>query len=1669
MKKLFTMLAMIFITMQITAQPLTGIKTIPGSYATIQAAITALNTNGVGTGGVIFNVTAGHTETFTTPTAGLITATGTSANTIVFQKSGAGANPLVTAATPGTGTMDYVFCVLGTDYITFDGISIQENAANTTTTQQMEWGYAVLKASDTDGSQNITIKNCGISLNQTNTATYGIYSNNHTNVLTTQLVIATAGGTNSNNKFFGNTFTNVYGGIYLYGRADALPYTYYDQGNEIGKDGANTFTSYGGGSATAYGIYAIYQNDFKIANNNFLGTIANTTGAAYAIYLSTMVNSNLDIYNNTITQVYNGTGAFYGIYSLAGASGTSNITNIYNNVVTACTSPNATSGAWYGIYMYGGMTANFYNNSVTNNIHGSATATATGSNYGMYFYSSPTNAGTMNVYGNTLSGNARIQSAIGSGTGYHFYLSGGNGTMNAYNNIVDNQTLGSSGTQYIVYILHSGAKNFYNNTITNILNSNGGTIYGIYNGNGAGNALFYNNKIQNINGNATGSIVYGIYQSSGANIYYYNNFISELKAPLATANPAIYGAYLSGGTALGMYNNTIYLNATSTGASFGTCGIYASTTPALELRNNIVVNNSTPGATGRTVAYQRSSTTLTTYASTSNNNDFLAGTPSATNLIYYDGTNSDQTIAAYKSRVAPRDAASVTENPPFGNVTTIPYNLHLQTTIATQCESGGARVTTPIAITTDIDNQIRQGETGYTGTGVAPDIGADEFNGILLDLNPPSISYIPFLNTASTSARMLTATIIDASGVPTIGTGRPVLYWRIGTGSWNNIAGTSIGGGQYTFNFGAGVVLGNVVQYYIVAQDNYSTPNVGVSPSLGAAGFSFNPPAVATPPTTPNSYTIVGTICGTFNVGTGQTYPTLTAAINDLNNKEMSCAVTFVLTDATYSTAETFPLIINANSGSSATNTLTIKTGPANNATISGAAPASPLIRILNPNTIIDGANTAGGTTRNLTITNTSTTTPQVINIASNGALAINNVTVKNCIAINGVNSSSAIVVNDLAGTAGLFTNITIQNNSIQTAYIALYILATSTTGNGSVLITQNDFNTSGANSVRLCAIYVQGSDGAIVSNNNIGNMANTIDASNLTGIWFATGTINSTILNNTISTLSGTSTAPRGIAVSSAFTNSNITITGNNINTLTTSSSTQPYGIYVFSTTTGVSVTRNSVSGLLNSNTGGYGARAIYVATALAASNIDIANNLVWDVVCTGDASQTYWGIGIGIDGTTGGVNVYHNSVNLYGTYAGYSSGTITAAFYSGTGSTALNVRDNIFVNSYDNTTSTTDVAYSIYCATGNTAFTSINYNDYFVSGTPGVLGYLSSNITTLAAWKTATAQDINSQNLNPSFVSDINLTPTNVSLDNLGTYLTAYPKDFNNVNRTNPPDMGAIEFGTNPAVTTLAASAITTTTAALNGSVNANTLVVNTFFDYGLTTSYGTSVAATPASVTGTTTTAISTPLTGLAASTTYNFRARGVTAGGVHVYGNNFTFTTTGPPPTVVTSAASAITGAGATLNGTVNANGVSTVVTFDYGLTTAYGSSATATQSPVSGTTVTPVSAPITGLAPNTLYNFRAKGVNINGTTNGSNLTFTTAAIPATVTTMAANNILTTSATLNGTVNANNASTVVTFAWGLSPTTLINIATATPSPVTGTSVTGVTANLTGLTTI
>jgi len=168
-----------------------------------------------------------------------------------------------------------------------------------------------------------------------------------------------------------------------------------------------------------------------------------------------------------------------------------------------------------------------------------------------------------------------------------------------------------------------------------------------------------------------------------------------------------------------------------------------------------------------------------------------------------------------------------------------------------------------------------------------------------------------------------------------------------------------------------------------------------------------------------------------------------------------------------------------------------------------------------------------------------------------------------------------------------------------------------------------------------------------------------------------------------------------------------------------------------------------------------------------------------------------------------------------------------------------------------------------------------------------------------------------------------------------------------------------------------------------------------------------------------------------------------------------------------PTATTDATSGVSSSGATLNGTVNAQNDSTDVEFEYGLDTGYGTNVDADQSPVTGTSDTAVSKAITSLSPNTTYHYRVVAENSQGITNGLDRTFTTDPAAPTATTDAASAVTASGATLNGTVNANNDSTFVTFEYGLD-TSYGTTSKATPNTVTGSTDTAVSLTLSGLST-
>lgn len=93
-------------------------------------------------------------------------------------------------------------------------------------------------------------------------------------------------------------------------------------------------------------------------------------------------------------------------------------------------------------------------------------------------------------------------------------------------------------------------------------------------------------------------------------------------------------------------------------------------------------------------------------------------------------------------------------------------------------------------------------------------------------------------------------------------------------------------------------------------------------------------------------------------------------------------------------------------------------------------------------------------------------------------------------------------------------------------------------------------------------------------------------------------------------------------------------------------------------------------------------------------------------------------------------------------------------------------------------------------------------------------------------------------------------------------------------------------------------------------------------------------------------------------------------------------------------VTTGAASAVAVTSAELNGVVNPSGLATTAIFEYGLTTAYGSSAAVTLLPANGTVHQQVSVVLSGLAAETTYHYRLVASNSSNPDPGVDKSFTT---------------------------------------------------------------------------
>jgi hypothetical protein len=1287
---------------------LSGIKTVGGvspDYATISAAITALNTNGVAFGGVTFNIAAGHTETASNLT--VTTTTGADTSPIVFQKSGAGANPIITAA-PGTSTsVDGIIKIAGTDYITFDGIDLLDPTTNTTTTTRIEWGYAILKGSATNGSQHVTIKNATVTLQKAYTSTKAIYLGNHLTTSTSALTVTSQSGTNSYIDIYRNTLTNCYTGIYTAGSTNA---TYYDDSLRLGTYGPNVITNFGGTSTIAYGIYVQYFKYVEIMNDTINGG-ASTTRDLNGIFVTTGTNSNALIKNNTISLSF--TPSSYDLYGINYSAGVaSNTVVIDGNTIKNCSISGSISD-YFGIWVSTLAATTISNNTLTANT-GSASI---GDFHQIYSALAPA---VLNIFGNTIQGNTPTPGTGGASYGINI-----TGAGNIYNNIISGNTnSGSNGTYYPIYA-PAGGTIYGNQIFNNIGGSSSSACYGIYTlggpatiykntiyGNstagsgvvqgitlaGTTNVTYevFQNKIYGLTSTNNSSVVSGIAQTGLSSATIDNNLIGLLTSGASTTTTnGINGINISSsstGTVSNIYHNNIYLNATTTG---GTNCVLLNTAASATVANNILVNLSAVGtsATRAACALKRTSTTFTTYMSGSDNNLlFVGAVPAAYKYVYSDGSNSHQFLSQYQAYAINQDQASISQNISFASLVGSAPNF-LQPQDTTYTESSGKLIPG-----LQRDYVTLNPRSGYplagqvNGGGLAPDMGAYEADHLFIDISPPSINFTTFTKSlAGTTKTLDNVSCSDPSGVSANFGSTPRLYYKKSTDAnvlapvnnassngWKYVETSNSSNPfsfviDYTLLYLTGAVAdGDIIQYFIVAQDNAPTVHVGSKgAALATTASSVALTSAQFPVTTGYSYTIKASgMPSSVSVGVGGTYPSFTlpgGLFEAINNGIVTNDVTVnVLSDIN---GETGAIALNKFSeegpGAGAF-TITIQPMYASMYTITGTNTTAGLIRFTDVSRVtVDGS--YFGTGRYLTFINKAVSgTNAVFQLSgSSPTLGCNTVAVKNCVlwtdtayssGNNGIVIGGAAIGTSTGTQQGVNNrNITISGNMISRAYNGILVNGLAAIPSNNISILNNEIgHDSSTKYIGTNGIFLRGVTNSNVSGNKVYNIINPL-SNVLSGINCDQDVTYTSVSGNKISNIINTANASVAVygLYSKTATNNNLLISNNAISRIigqgaSTDITTGPVGIY-FNNGDNSKILNNSVvmsGNRLDNTVGGAYSACLYVRNTVA--NLNVSNNVFKNVM----TSSNTIGVGSNFAIVTGSTNVNQFAVlnnNLY------------------------------------------------------------------------------------------------------------------------------------------------------------------------------------------------------------------------------------------------------------------------------------------------------------------------------------------------------------------------------------------------------------------------------------
>jgi alpha-tubulin suppressor-like RCC1 family protein len=189
--------------------------------------------------------------------------------------------------------------------------------------------------------------------------------------------------------------------------------------------------------------------------------------------------------------------------------------------------------------------------------------------------------------------------------------------------------------------------------------------------------------------------------------------------------------------------------------------------------------------------------------------------------------------------------------------------------------------------------------------------------------------------------------------------------------------------------------------------------------------------------------------------------------------------------------------------------------------------------------------------------------------------------------------------------------------------------------------------------------------------------------------------------------------------------------------------------------------------------------------------------------------------------------------------------------------------------------------------------------------------------------------------------------------------------------------------------------ASSVSRSAEVLTATVNpGDEEVVGCLFEYGATTSYGSTAACVPSTISGTGPVAIASTIERLQSGSTYHYRIVVTTLNDV-VDGSDGSFRTINVPA-ISDRAPSGVGEVSATLNATVDPEGATdTTCTFEFGPTTAYGTRVPCDPEPGSGLSPVAVTGAVTGLTPNTTYHYKIVATNAAGASETADQSFVTA--------------------------------------------------------------------------